>query len=306
MRKVGLIINIHAKKARRNPKLIHKVIAAFPDQESVWQPVNLEELSKITKHILNEKYEVIFLSGGDGTFRATVESFLLQKSAQSLPYFVLLQGGTGGLYSKYYYGSRNPLEHLQTTIEKLENAEALTTTPINILEVNGRYGFIFAVGGFSNMLSYYMGHQERSIALANWIIFRNTISCLLGTTFYRQLFSKFQAKLKNQDDTKDIQVTTICCSTLPVGYILNPFYGMKTNESFSGLVFYQSPFRIFRHLFSILKKEPFQSSDIEQFTSNSIDIFLSHPLQHMLDGDMLEPAKEIRVRLGPQINLLTL
>ena len=209
MRKIGFIINIHAKKARKNPALIQKLIESFPDQQSIWTPRTLQELFAVTKKILDDRYEVIFLSGGDGTFRATVESFVNHQSTQPLPYFVLLQGGTGGLYSKHYYGVQNPLVHLQTTLKKLESAVTLQGTALNILNVNGKYGFIFAVGGLSNLLAYYMSHAERSIALANWLIFRLILSFIFRTPFYRKISPQFTVQLqKDAGPLETIEVTT--------------------------------------------------------------------------------------------------
>lgn len=305
MRKIGLLINPHAKKARRQPRLIQSMIEAFPDQESVWMPKNLEDLSRITKHILDENYEILFLSGGDGTFRATVEEFIKHGSGK-MPHFVLLQGGTGCLYSKHYYGAQNPLTQLQSTLEKLKEAKELITTPINILNVNGHYGFIFAVGGFSNVLSYYMGHKERSIALANWILFKIALSFIFGTSMYKRFFPTFSVEMKNQNQIRTFETNTIACSSLPVGYILSPFYGVEVNQHFTGIVFYKSPFGLFKHLPSLLRQQHIETEDAERFKSDGIDLFLKQPLQPMVDGDMLEPTQKIEVKLGPQINLLTL
>ncbi len=307
MRKIGFIINIHAKKARKNPALIQKLIESFPDQQSIWTPRTLQELFAVTKKILDDRYEVIFLSGGDGTFRATVESFVNHQSTQPLPYFVLLQGGTGGLYSKHYYGVQNPLVHLQTTLKKLESAVTLQGTALNILNVNGKYGFIFAVGGLSNLLAYYMSHAERSIALANWLIFRLILSFIFRTPFYRKISPQFTVQLqKDAGPLETIEVTTISCSSLSVGYILSPFYNIELNKSFSGLIFNKSPFHVFSHFFSILGKKQINSTHMKNFSAKEIKIFLQQPLQHMIDGDMLEPAKEIHVSVGPQLMLLNL
>jgi len=305
-RKIALIINAHAKKARRNPVLIQKMMDAFPNHDSIWKLDNFSDLSQVTRKILDENYEIVFLSGGDGTFRATVESFLSHKSTKSLPLFLLLQGGTGCLYSKHYYGSRNPLEHLQSTLQKLEQTDELPTTPINILNVNGRYGFIFSVGGFSNILSYYMGHKERSIALANWIIFKASLSYLFGTSLYKKMFPTFQATLIIDGLSEETQMTNITCSSLPVGYILSPFYGMEVGRNFSGIIFHRSPYRIFQHVSAISQKKPFRSKNVRQFISTSMQIILNQPLQPMVDGDMLEPATEINIKLGPKIDLLIL
>ncbi|MEZ4845668.1 MAG: diacylglycerol kinase family protein [Bdellovibrionota bacterium] len=304
MRKIGLIINPHAKKSRRISGHVENLKNHFPDKNHLWCPKNLEELSTATKKILDDGIEVVFLSGGDGTFRATVQEFIRHKSSHKLPAFVLLQGGTGGLYSKYYYGSRHPLTHLKQALKKLETNDSLQTKSINILNVNGKYGFIFAIGGFSNVLNYYMSHKERSITLANWLIFRLTISFFLGTKFYKRMFPQFSTELRTGDTVRQMSATTISCSSLPVGYILNPHYDIQLNKSFAGLIFYRSPFRIFLHLSSLLKKRRIQSSDMEQFTSASINLLLRHPLQPMVDGDMLEPTTEINVNLGPQIDLL--
>jgi diacylglycerol kinase family enzyme len=303
MRKIGLLINPHAKKARRNPSLIQNLIQNFPHSNAIWMPKNHEDLNRITQQILNDKFEVIFLSGGDGTFRATVESFLSHKSTQPLPAFVLLQGGTGCLYSKHYYGAQHPVRHLKSTLKRLDGSKDLILTPLNILEVNGHYGFIFAVGGFANVLGYYMSHKERSIALANWILFRIAISFLLGTSLYKRMFPRFSLALQQNGKERFMDITAICCSSLSVGYGMNPFYEIEVNRNFVGLIFFKSPYRIFRYVSKLLQRQPIKTDDVEQFKGESIDLFLTHPLQPMVDGDMLEPATQINVRLGPQVNL---
>ena len=308
MRKIGLLINPHAKKARVKKKLIQGVIDRFPSPHNIWTPKNLDELSVVTNKILEDGIEILFLSGGDGTFRATVESLLKHNSSVSLPVFVLLQGGTGGLYSMHYFGGKkSPLTHLNEILDQLKKDAALETTSINILKVNDHYGFIFAVGGFANVLEYYMGHHERSIALANWIIFKLGLSFVFQTHMYKKMFSRFEARIKPISGAeKNIRATNICCSALPVGYGMKPFYGMKLNETFSTMIFFKSPYRIFLHLPSILREEMVSSDNMELFTATSLEIFLPHPLQPMVDGDMLQKTDRIHVELGPEIRLLKL
>ncbi|MCC7460005.1 MAG: hypothetical protein IT286_01765 [Proteobacteria bacterium] len=304
MRKIGLIINPHAKKSRRDAGLISSLTNAFPSPTNVWLPKTLDELDAVTLQILNAGIEILFLSGGDGTFRATVESLIKNKSSHSLPQIILLQGGTGGLYSKHYYKSRHPLQHLKDALKRLDGD--IPSHKINVLNVNGKYGFIFAAGGFANVLSYYMSHKERSIALANWIIFKLTLSFVFRTSLYKKMFPLSSGTIQINGTQRCMDMTTIACSTIPVGYILQPFTGIKLNQSFASIVFYKSPFRIFRHLRSIFRKKPIRSPDLETFNSGQIDLFFTHPLQPMVDGDMLEPSKEISVKLGPQIELLIL
>jgi diacylglycerol kinase family enzyme len=306
MRKVGLIINPYAKKSRRVSGLTESLTHHFPNQESVWVPKNLDELSEITKKILEDKVEVLFLSGGDGTFRATAQSLLNHKSLHTLPIFVPLQGGTGCLYSKHYYGTRNPILHMKQGLKKLQGTNKLSVTSINILNVNGTNGFIFALGGFSNLISYYMSHKERSLALANWLILSLSFSFLFRTSFYKKTFPTFSVQIKDNTTSRSMDITTLSCSSIPVGYILQPFHGIKLNQFFAGIIFSKSPFRIFRHLKSLILKRPMHTPDIESFYSSSVQFFLSHPLQPMVDGDMLDPTTEININLGPQINLLNL
>ena len=91
-----------------------------------------------------------------------------------------------------------------------------------------------------------------------------------------------------------------------VGYGLNPFYGIEANRNFVGLIFFKTPYQIFRYIPALLKRQTIQNDKVEQFKGKSIDLFLTHPLQPMVDGDMLEPTTHINIKLGPQINLLTI
>lgn len=304
MRKIGLIINPHAKKSRRVAGLVELLTKHFPKNASVWLPKTLDELNEATSKVISDDIEVLFLSGGDGTFRATVESLIRHQSSRSLPQFVLLQGGTGGLYSKHYYGSRHPLRHLRQALNRLEQEKDLPVQRVNVLNVNGKYGFIFAVGGFANVLSYYMSHKERSIALANWIILKLSLSFIFKTSLYKKMFPRVSAHIKDNGNSRFVDLTTITCSSIPVGYVFQPFYGIELDRTFSSVVFHKSPFRIFKYFLTLMNQKPLRNSDIEEFKSGSIDLFFTHPLQPMIDGDMLEPSTEISIKLGPRIDLL--
>ncbi len=304
MKKIGLLINPHAKKARRRPELIRKLQRIFPNQTNTCIPRILEELSQVARMILDQDVEIIFLFGGDGTLRATIQALLQHWSPKPLPSFVLLQGGTGNLYSKHYTGWRSPIQQMMHVLDEIAHGEYRTTS-VNILQVNDSYGFIFAVGGFSRIIQYYMNHKERSITLANWIIFKAIFSFFLRTLFYRTMFSEVSVNLKHGDESEDMKITTLSCSTLPVGYILWPFYGIELNRCFAGLIFARSPFRLFFHLFDLMRKKRIVTQNVQQFTANTIELLFSDPLQPMIDGDMLEPTTKITVKLGPQINFIT-
>ena len=304
LKKIGLLLNSQAKKSQRYPKLVKKMIEAFPQPSHVWRPQNLHELSLVTRKILDEQFDYVFIFGGDGTFRVAVESFLNHQSEKDLPIFIVLQGGTGNLYSMNFYGRRHPLRFMQKVLQKINLEEKIPTRRLNVLKINQTYGFIFAIGGIANFVEYYLNYKKRSITLGLWISIKILISFLAGSALYQKLFPAINLDIiKDGQEKMELKCTGISCAAID-GYLLRPYLDIETNQKFSVLTFHRSPIALFRWIPAMLAKKKFSSRHIEQSNAQTIEIISPHPLQPMVDGDMLSKTSHIKIELGPEIKIL--
>lgn len=306
MPNIGLLINPYAKKFLVQPHLIRQLKDKFPGKKSVWQPTTLSELAKCSQSILQTKIDYLFILGGDGTFRTTVGELVRNRGKRTLPVFIPLQGGTANLYSKQFYGKRNPIHHIQASLQKINGEKNPKNESINILKINEQYGFIFAIGGISNFIQYYLTYLRRSMALGVWIACKVIISAMFKTKFSSRLFKPFDIDLGlNNYAAHTINCTSLSCSTIP-GYILKPYIDIVTNKNFSVLIFKKFPWDLFFEMASMMAQKRMQSPTITQTNASSVSIFSSVPLQPMVDGDMLAATNRINIELGPEIKILQL
>lgn len=299
---IGLLINPHSKKFQTHPTLIRNLMDQFSDKSKIWLPSTLSELTVCARNIIETRLDYLLICGGDGTFRMTMSELIRNQGIKPLPIVIPLQGGTANLYSMQLYGRCDPLAHLKSALKIIRGKPQ--SQSLNILKVNDEYGFIFALGGISNFIQYYLTHQRRSISLGIWIAIKLMLSSLYKTSFSQRIFQPFIIDIsKNGADPSRSSMTSLSCATIP-GYLLKPFIDIETNRRFSILEFTKFPWDLIFEIPAMLANKKMTSRNILQSTASTLSIISADPLLPMVDGDMLPPTRQIHVELGPEIKIL--
>jgi diacylglycerol kinase (ATP) len=302
----AVVANVHSRKIRKDSGLLLSLRETFRDHGPFLALNHPSELPATLKEIRQLRPDVLFICGGDGTLRQTLGELIRTYGDAPLPKIAILKTGTMNTVAGSL-GVRLPaLPQLRAILSR---AFPLPSVRLHLLEIDGTYGFIFAVGGFSNFIAQYAAVADPSPSRAIRMLTHATLSSIFRTPYARALFPTFRARLgKNGAPFSDpCPVTTVGASAIRhIGFGFKPFAHAEGPEGeFGALILRASPAALVPHLFAIRRGRPIRSRTIQQFSAASLRIELDSPLSPMVDGDLLPPRKEFALRRGPALDFVT-
>src|SRR3989338_4056966 len=147
---IGVVLNPHSKRYRKNPAKL-KRMGFIVGNKGNFAPTNdLHDIRRVAEEFKKNEIDILALSGGDGTNHRTLTTFIEVYGDQPLPKVTLLRGGTLNTlaFSCGILGS--PEKILSNLLYKYHEDEPFETTEIDIMNINGHYGFIWGLGVIYN------------------------------------------------------------------------------------------------------------------------------------------------------------
>lgn len=93
-RSIHFVLNPHARRLAREPRLIGRIEAMSRDRAQVWVTRTLDELAEAARRVALDGPELVVLCGGDGTFMAGVTALERAYAGGRLPTLALAPAGT--------------------------------------------------------------------------------------------------------------------------------------------------------------------------------------------------------------------
>jgi len=88
-----------------------------------------------------------------------------------------------------------PAEQLRLILSKMDAGEPLVTSRRALLEVNGNYGFIFGLGGFSRFIEKYQTEPDPTMFYAFSLVAKTVFSALCKGPLASTIFAKFPVQM---------------------------------------------------------------------------------------------------------------
>ncbi|PHR60379.1 MAG: hypothetical protein COA43_06595 [Robiginitomaculum sp.] len=268
-----------------------------------------DNLDTIVSQAFDNKTELVFIEGGDGTVQGILSAFLAHKTKAPLPKFVLLPGGMTNLVAKHV-GVKKP--NVSKVLSLLNADSNKTTTLLPLLNIAYEKhmfsGFLFSTGALP-IATKYCHEKIFSLGINGVSAVRATLlRVLFGRGEAREIILSPTPMILEIDGIKveDGHILTLSTtlSSLMIG--LNPFWGtgdgaVKISHLRGGGK------RFIRNVFRFLKSKQSETSKNklarDGFRSWSVDTATMHysgPL--VLDGEFLPQTKK-PIRLSASVPL---
>jgi diacylglycerol kinase family enzyme len=303
------VVNVHSRRIRKDPAFLPSLREAFGNRGPFLEPGSPGELPPAMADVRRSGADVLFVCGGDGTLRQTVGAMIRTYEAAPFPRIAVLKTGTMNTVAGGIGIRRSALPQLRFILERCDRGLPIRSVPIHPLSIDESFGFIFAVGGFSNFIRRYAEAPDPSPARAFRMLTRTTLSSLLGTSYARSLFPPFPARVSKDGTTilDRVPVTTLSASAIRhIGFGFKPYAQAEGPAGdFGVLILHDSPRILVPHLWRLRRGTPIHGSLLRQFSAAEIRIEVDSELAPMVDGDILEPRKEFALRRGPALDFMT-
>ena len=300
MKTIGIIHNPRSKENMRHPHLLDRIKDIIGRYGTVFVPSSYDELTEVAKEIKKDRYEIVGVNGGDGTNHQIITRIIDLYNNDRFPLIAHLRGGTMNTISNALNGITGSVTGItQKLVEHYKDNRPFKTRANKVLNVNGRYGFMFGTGFVSNLMDmYYEGGTPGPIK-ALQIIYKAIASAIIKTNYVDRLFRPVLAEVVIDGIKLDYSRYSVIVSSAirNVGLNFRAIYRAEELPDkihvFAGQA---TAFEVIRRLRKLYIGHQPGFQHMADVLARLVEIRSGSPLRYTIDGDMYE---DTRVVLSP-------
>lgn len=302
---IGIILNPHSKSNRENPERITRLGFIVGDKGACKQTQDVMDIPSIIHEFRERKIDILGISGGDGTNHCTLTTLINEYGETPLPKIAFLRGGTMNAIANALDIHGSPEQILSNLILKYHEDQEFETTEVDLLNVNGLYGFLFGNGLLSRFIELY--YQDKSgPAGAFWLLTKVMFGSMFNSRLAMRMCERFDAEITVDGEKWGFKnfvfldagtVESFC-----FGY--KPLYRARTKPGFFQVMGCSSTPRTLLYGFPriFMGKKP--KHYYEDSLVREAEIRLAKPQTYMVDGDMQEATDYIKITTGPRLRII--
>ena len=303
---IGVVLNPHSKRYRKNPEKLKRMGFIVGDKGSFAPTNNLHDIRRVAEEFKAKEIDILALSGGDGTNHVTLTTFIQVYGDKPLPKITFLRGGTLNTiaFACGIFGS--PEKVLANLLYKYHEDEPFETTEIDIMNINGKYGFIWGCGVIYNFMQAYYKHGIPSPAWAAWTLSKSIGSALIHGPFACQMFERMDAEVRVDGNVWPFKnYSAIFAGSIEyLGLWFRVFYLAREPRRFHSIGFSLAPRGILPYLPKLFLGRPSGCPDLIGLPASEMIVQLAEPKGFIIDGDMHPPVDRFEIRTGPRLTVI--
>ena len=304
---IGIILNPHSRSYKHNPQRMERLGFIVGDKASCHATHDLLDVEALAREFKEKQIEILGISGGDGTNHVTLTTFMNVYGDTPLPRIAFLRGGTMNNITNALGVKGLPEKILANLIFKYHAGEEFQTTEVDMMNINGKYGFLFGIGLISRFMEeYYKGGVSTPLRAAKVLAYFLT-SGLFNTDFILRMCERFDAKVTvNGVEWPFKNYITLIAGTIETfGLHFDPFYRAREKAGHCHLIGVSSTTRTLLKAFPYIfmrRKIPHETA-YEDLAREAV-IELNEPLTYQIDGDVQPAVDKIVIKTGPRLNCI--
>lgn len=305
---ICLITNPRSRRNRRDPDLARRLDRCLGSQGELVQPGDLEALAEVARRAREQAVEVVAINGGDGTVHQVLSALARAYGQAPLPRLALLRGGTMNTLARGMGIRGQPLALLEAIVRARAEGIPIPRVRRSVLCVDGeQHGFLFGTGLIARFLEAYYEGSEPSPAKALWVLARAIASTLVGGELSRELRRPLCARVRlDGSDWQEGEFSTVAAGTVDdIGMGFRPFYrSLECPGQLHAVTVGPELLPLVRALPRIYRARPLPGPDPQGAVGKELRVEAESPISYMVDGDFHRGGCELRVQVGPEVEVL--
>lgn len=303
-----MIVNLHARLARRDPDVVTRLRALAPDR--VFATRDLAEVDAALAALRRCGTDVLVVVGGDGTVTGTLTTLLRSWPEDALPSVALCCGGTINTIAKSL-GAQGTPEHLVRHLADgaRERGDERAVVRVRAGADAPRFGMIFVAGAAARFLErYYAAPRQGSVGAA-WVVAEVVGSGATRGALARRMFEPLRAEVVVDGRPLRAREHTLlgASGVRHVGLGIAPFaYAGRDPERVHFLTSSAGPLRIAAELPALRLGQRLPGSCLHHFAARDVQVRAEEPLLWSLDAEIFAPAASLEISAGPRLRFVTL
>lgn len=302
---IGIVLNPHSKKHKKDPDRMKNLAFIVGDKGSCKETSDLGDLHRVAEEFKTRDIEILAIGGGDGTNHVTLTAFIKVYGEKPLPKITFLRGGTLNTLAVACNIKGTPERILSNLIYKYHEDVPFQIKEVDIMNINGAYGFIFGTGVIYRFMDEYYRGTPSPLRAFNTLS-RSIGSALVNGPFACKLFERYEAQV--QVDGKAWPFKNYSAlyagSVDRLGLNFRVFHYSDVPGNFHAVGFSLPPRNVLKNVGKMYAGKPTQDENILESPAATMEIRFSEPQGYIIDGDRLPPVSEIVVKTGPRLKIL--
>jgi diacylglycerol kinase family enzyme len=224
-----------------------------------------------------------------------------------LPRFAILRGGTVNTVARNVGISGHPEEILARLVRRYRAGGAMASVEVDLLEVNGMYGFLYGAGMPGRFFETYYGGPTTGAAWAATLAARAVASGVTGGRFAKWLFEPIDAEITiDGERLAERRFTLIVASTVrDVGLGVRVTYraGMSPGR-FHVIASCLPAARLIGQATRVFRGQALRGKPHNDALAARATMRFQEPQTYTLDGDLFR-ADVVQLACGPRLTILT-
>jgi len=303
---IGIVLNPHSKKHKKDPERMDRMAFIVGDKGSCKATHDLEDLQRVAEEFKTRDIEILGIGGGDGTIHVTLTTFIRVYGDKPLPKITFLRGGTLNTMATACGISGSPEKIISNLLYKYHEDEPFKIKEIDCMNINGEYGFIFGAGVIYRFMDAYYNKGNRSPIGAGITLAHSIGSALINGPFARAMFARMGGEVSVGGKKWPFKnySAVYAGSVDRLGLKFRVFHYSEEPRKFHAIGFSLPPRNVLRHVPDMFMGKPSKCEDLVEEPAQDMLIQFEEPQAYTIDGDMLPPAKEISVKIGPRLSVV--
>jgi len=303
---IGVILNPHSRSNRQNPERLTRLGFIIGDKGALKSTQDISDLPTIMHEFKERQIDILAISGGDGTNHCTLTTLINEYGDTPLPKIAFLRGGTMNAIAEslHIYGS--PEQILSNLIFKYHEDQPFEVEEVDVMNINGKYGFLFGNGLIVRFLEIYYKNKGGPLD-ALWLFVRVVAGVIFNTKRSQMLVERFDAEViaggekwgfKNFSFIDAGTIEDFC-------FGFKPLYRARSKPGCFQIMGCSGTARQILSTFpSIFMGRKMPRRLYEDSLVSEAEIHLERPQTYMIDGDIQDATDYIKIKTGPRLKVI--
>lgn len=304
---IGIILNPKARSYKHNPERMQRLGFIVGDKGSCHATQDVLDVEALAHEFKEKDIEILGISGGDGTNHVTLTTFINVYGEKPLPKIALLRGGTMNNVANALGAKGLPEKLLANLIYKYHTGAEFKTTEVDLMNVNGKFGFLWGMGLISRFMEEYYRSEKKTPFNAGKLLAKFLAGALFHTKFILRMCERFDARVTvNGKEWPYKNYTLIHAGTIETfGLHFDPFHRAREKPGHFHIIGASS---VPRHILFgfpwIFMRKKVPSEHYLEDVANDVVIELEKPMTYQLDGDIQPAVDKIVMKTGPRLKVI--
>lgn len=301
----AIVLNPSAQGASYDERRIKGLRAIAGSRAVIFSTERHDLVDAVAEGVKERGVGTVAVIGGDGTISSVLTALHRVYQDAPLPRIALLRGGTMNTTANAFYVPRKQPEEL---LRRMLAARAETITTRATLKVDGRLGFLFSTGAMVGFLDAMYESRESGVGLRVLnLLARGSWHALTGGELLEQIETPLQAKLRVDDEVHpERRYAVLAAGTIEsIGLGFRPFArAAECQTQFQVYAFHASLQTLARQLPKLRRAQGIQKGLGFDPLARTLELDTGDaPFRYALDGDFFEAKGQLKVEVGPKLEI---